>query len=852
MNSIKKNTSPRKGLLRRGWVMAMAGFAILLVLLLVLTPYLMAWSAKDWLRESGADQVKVQDIDFNPFTGVVVIEQLKVVEEGRDTLDIPRLMLEIDWGPLFSRKVRINTATVDGVQLTVDVSADGELQIAGIKLAESETGEEVSGEGEAGGPWDYGIVELNIRNTVIDYRDPDMQLEAEIHEFTLRDLTTWATEPASLTLDGALNGAGISMDGQLPTLADGYGFTGGVKVNGLSLQAFERVVQPALTALSGRLTLDSRVDASYREGGPLQAEQDGLVRLDDLQFTQADYSVAYARLEWQGKTILSAADEFAVNSSGQLAGSGLDFSMPSEKFRLRQGGLNWGGRVDYADGEAGDLQVSGKLSLDKSEVDAIDGKAGLVGFDALSIDSVDVQGTDAIVIDNLVISGAAIAESVSDPGVSAQEAARVPPLQIASLSFDHIEVTDGKRVSIDTIESRDARYTALRNQDGKWQMATIIESLPFMGGAEEAETGGEEAEPGSLRLGVLNNTGMVVLLEDRTVKPPFTMQFSGSVVTRDIDTARPDQDTRIHLKGRTARHSSIEIKGTVRPFASPLSMNLESHIEGAELPPLSSYAIASIGHRLDSGQLDVDSTLRVDKGRLDGMNTLVMSGLKISPVEGDELEKMESQLAVPLDKGLDMLRDDNDVIRLKLPIRGDLDSPDFDISDVINQAVAKATKETAIASLTLLLQPYGSLISVARYAADKASAVRLDPVEFSPASAELDEARHEYLGKVAGIIEKRPGINIRLCGVATAMDRDALVQQAAAARGAGKDKKQGKEEPPVIEIPDARLIELADQRDAAVKDFLIEKHGVKPGRLVACQPGIDLAAGAGPRVDLLI
>ena len=43
--------------------------------------------------------------------------------------------------------------------------------------------------------------------------------------------------------------------------------------------------------------------------------------------------------------------------------------------------------------------------------------------------------------------------------------------------------------------------------------------------------------------------------------------------------------------------------------------------------------------------------------------------------------------------------------------------------DAINQAVAKATREGAIASLSLLLQPYGSLITVARYAADKASAV---------------------------------------------------------------------------------------------------------------------------------
>lgn len=845
MNSTRKNTSSQKGLLRQGWVLVLVGIAMLMVLLLVLTPYLMAWSAKDWLRQNGADQVEVQDIDFNPFTGVVVVKQLKMRTNDRDTLDIPRLMLDMDWGPLFTRKVHVNTVTVEGVQLTVDVSPDGELQIAGVRLAESG-----ADEGDAGEPWGYGIVELDIRNTVIDYRDPKLQLKTEIHELTLSELATWATDPAPFTFDGALNGAGISMDGQLPALADGYGFAGSIKVSSLSLQAFEALAQPALTKLSGQLTLDSRIDVSYRENTPLQAEQDGLVRLDDLQVAQADFNLAYGRLEWQGKTSFASADEITVNNSGQLAGSGLDLVMPSEQFRLRQGNLDWEGRVGYTGGESGDLQVSGRLALDKADVDAVDGEFRLVGFDTLTIDSVDVQGTDAVTIENLVISGAMLADTGS--GDSDSEAERLPPLQIASLGFDHIEIRDGKRVSIDTIDSREARYTAMRDKDGKWRMATILESLPFMGDDEQEATEDKDAEPGSLRVGVLKNSDMVLRVEDYSVKPAFRMQFNGMETTKNIDTAIPDQDTHVHLKGSTARHDTIEIKGTVRPFASPLSLNLESHIDGLEMPSLSPYAIASIGHRLDSGQLDADSTLKVDQGQLDGMNTLVMKGLKISPVKSDELEKMQTQLAVPLDKGLDMLRDDNDVISLKLPISGDLDSPHFDLGDVINKAVARATKEGAITSLTLLLQPYGSLITVARYAADKASAVRLDPVEFAPASAEIDAARHDYLGKVAGIIKKRPGINIRLCGVATPRDREALVQKAAETQAAGSDKKKDGDQPPVPGIPDSQLIELADGRDAAIKDYLVGKHGVKPGRLVACQPAIDPDEGAGPRVDLLI
>jgi hypothetical protein len=831
-------------MLQRGWFRAVLAAATLLGMLLVAAPHLMAWLAKDWLREHGAEQVELRDIDFNPFAGVLAIEGLSLRVSGRDTLDIPRLLLELDWAPLFTRRVNVNALTVDGVRLVISVSPEGELEIGGISLPGGEAAQEAPQESPQE-PWGFGITELNISNTTIDYHAPDLQLQAGIHQLVLRDLSTWADMPASLMLDGALNGAAFSLDGELPALAEGYGYAGAVKLSGLETGAFSGLVQPQIRELSGRLTLDFRLKVSYAEGKPLQLEQAGIVRLDGLQLGQQDYRLGYERLQWDGTTTLTGTGELAVDTSGELAGSGLDLVMPARRFRLQQGELNWQGRVAYAGGEAAGLQASGRFSLDKAEVDAVDGETGLVGFDALSIDSIDVQGLESISIDNLVITNATLADTAAVDEAALPDAVQAKPLEIASLGFDHIEIRDGRRIAIDTIESREARYTAVRGKDGKWRIATILESLPFMDAGEQ-ETTGEDAEPGSVRIGELRNIDMVVRVEDRTVRPPFRVQLEATQTTSNIDTDRPDQDTHVHLKGRTSRHDSIEIKGTIQPMASPVSVDLEGHIEGLEMPLLTPYAIASIGHRLDSGQLDAESTIRVDQGRLEGMNTLVMTGLRVSPVKGEELEQMQSQLAVPLDKGLDMLRDGNDVIRLKLPIKGDLDNPDFDASDVINQAVARATREGAIASLTLLLQPYGSLITVARYAADKASAVRLDPVVFAPASSDLDKARHEYLDKVAGIIEKRPGINIKLCGVATAADRDAL------ARRTGKDGQQDKPATAAVAVSDEQLIDLANSRDTAVKEYLVSRHGIKPGRLVACQPVIDPAEGAGPRVDLLL
>jgi hypothetical protein len=88
--------------------------------------------------------------------------------------------------------------------------------------------------------------------------------------------------------------------------------------------------------------------------------------------------------------------------------------------------------------------------------------------------------------------------------------------------------------------------------------------------------------------------------------------------------------------------------------------------------------------------------------------------------------------------------------------------------------------------------------------------------------------------------------------VAVESDRDAFEEQAAASAGGDGKEKQAETAPEPPRIGDDRLLALADQRDAAVKEYLISKHAVPAARLVACQPQIDADAAAEPRVDLLI
>ena len=209
------------------WLWVSAALTAVLVLVLMVIPLGIAYSLKHWLRENGGEQVELADVDFNPFAGIAIVEHLQVSVGDSSTLEIPHLLLDIDWAPLFSRHIYVKTVTLNGVHLEVEEGPDGALRIGGINLPQKDS------QASAGEPWEFGIAHLRIEDSSIEFRTAKLQLESRIHELVLSDLSTWTHEPARLRLDSTLNGATVRLDGTLPPLADGYGYNGNLLVSSI-------------------------------------------------------------------------------------------------------------------------------------------------------------------------------------------------------------------------------------------------------------------------------------------------------------------------------------------------------------------------------------------------------------------------------------------------------------------------------------------------------------------------------------------------------------------------------------------------------------------------------------------
>jgi hypothetical protein len=208
-------------------------------------------------------------------------------------------------------------------------------------------------------------------------------------------------------------------------------------------------------------------------------------------------------------------------------------------------------------------------------------------------------------------------------------------------------------------------------------------------------------------------------------------------------------------------------------------------------------------------------------------------------------------LPMPLGNALDLLRDRNNTITLDLPVSGDLESPDFNVNDVLALAVSKGVKAGSLAFLTFMLQPYGAAITLAQFAGEAAMKVRLEPLAFAPGSTELTTELDDYLMKVARILENRPAVNLKVCGIANHADMAATTTTATATTTTTTTTKTA--ESPANLLSKSDLLELASQRARTVKNRFVTDFMIDPHRLVNCTPSFDDDERGGlPRVELLI
>jgi hypothetical protein len=323
------------------------------------------------------------------------------------------------------------------------------------------------------------------------------------------------------------------------------------------------------------------------------------------------------------------------------------------------------------------------------------------------------------------------------------------------------------------------------------------------GDGADTEAGDEEAptEPVSDEPGTSVTIGRVVVSDaaadfaDLSLPLPFNAKIAalnGEISTIATTSSEPST---VKMEGKVDEFGQVQISGTVTPLEPAANTDVKVAFENVDMPKFSAYSIPFAGQEIASGQLDLDLGYTISEGVLVGENRVVLREFEL----GDKVEH-PGAMSLPLGLAVALLKDPSGKIDLDVPVRGDLNDPEFKYGTVVRKALANLLTKIVTSPFALL----GKLVG--------AESDELEYLVFEPGRADLSPPEMEKAGKIAEALKLRPQLGLQIGGVyAPAADAAALKA----------DLVDGAIEGRIAAAKDDKTM-YAEQRREAVEELLAE------------------------------
>ncbi|NOQ90824.1 MAG: DUF748 domain-containing protein, partial [Gammaproteobacteria bacterium] len=491
--------------------------------------------------------------------------------------------------------------------------------------------------------------------------------------------------------------------------------------------------------------------------------------------------------------------------------------------------LGWKGLVKYdtkpTKADAVDLLVKGDLTLIQPNIHNQRIDRDLINFVSLDLTGLDVTGTDKISLSKLALKKLnALQRSKNNNDNTA--------------SFDNLAINDiqykKNNIAINSVNLKGLASTVSKNKKGVWEHNKwIIENKVSEQASpdKKKDVTDKNQTPFVIALNKLNITSdKKILFTDNSTEPATDVGLQKLAFDiSSLYTTKPDSNSPFKLHAKTIRHSTIDIEGTIKPFADKISMAAFGKLKGFDLRAASPSTKKAIGHIIQSGQLDADLNLKADNGVLDSNIALSLYHFQMKSVSKKDAAKLDEKFGMPLNQTLVLLRDKDDSIHLDIPITGDVNNPNFDPMD----AIFKATSKAATVTLITFYTPYGLIYAGGNIALNLATALNFDPIEFDPGSTELQTNSKEQLDGLSKLLIEKPQVHLTLCGITNKQDVFALYPEL-------KPKKENADktnkDAPLTKEQTLKLDQLARDRQVNSKNYLIKQHNIDHSRLILCAP----------------
>lgn len=390
-------------------------------------------------------------------------------------------------------------------------------------------------------------------------------------------------------------------------------------------------------------------------------------------------------------------------------------------------------------------------------------------------------------------------------------------------------------------------YMTLANKVGGNGKTSVVQSIngDFKLLAEKIKVG---LNPTHIIVSNFDSQDSTLNYIDKQLNPKAEIKLKNINLAIDaLDTFETKKSSALNFNAKMGDFGKLSVKGQLALLDPKSSGDLVIQGEQLNLTGFSGFSNAAIGKRIKKGALDFNINALISNGLIDSKvnleaHQLGFAGLSAeqkatkaaADLESNKLDPsdkkpgFETELGMPLNTALNLLRDKDDTIRLKIPVKGPVDDPNININSIINKAIFKTFKSAVFTQL-------GPLMALSAFDKMKSfsDAAKLKPVTFAPMQNDLVAEEMAVIDKLAKFLAKRERIKLNICGVASSSEASATDESVKQTEKATDSDE---------------LLALADARAVFAKNHLIEK-GIDGKRLILCAAEIDSSEAATPRVD---
>jgi uncharacterized protein involved in outer membrane biogenesis len=235
---------------------------------------------------------------------------------------------------------------------------------------------------------------------------------------------------------------------------------------------------------------------------------------------------------------------------------------------------------------------------------------------------------------------------------------------------------------------------------------------------------------------------------DLSLLLPFATRvhaLSGVVAGVGSDTA---SRATVKLDGRVDEFGLVKVDGSLSPFHPKVFTDITVIFRNVPMSPLTPYSATFAGRRIVAGTMNLDLEYKIDRSALVGENKVVLQQLQLG-----ELVESPGAMRLPLDLAIAILSDSQGRIDIALPVRGNVDHPEFSYGHVIWQALVTVITKVVTSPFRALAGLVGG--------ADSES---LEAIAFEAGSDTVRPPERQKLQRVAEVLGKRPRLKLTVHG----------------------------------------------------------------------------------------